>query len=156
MNDAELRRFEAKHVGEPNSGCWLWDAACDRRGYGCMLANGKVRRATRLAYEHYVGPMPDGSVVCHRCDVPACVNPAHLFLGTPAENSADMVAKSRQAHGERVGAAKLTAADVAEIRAMHRAGTAQHRVAAQFGITQACVSLIATRKTWAHVGVREG
>jgi hypothetical protein len=86
-------------VGE---GCWMWTAGTDRDGYGKFaIGHGKQdqthTRAHRFAYELLVGPIPDGMVVMHSCDTPACVNPDHLSVGTPLDNNDDKVAKGRHA-----------------------------------------------------------
>ena len=80
-------------------GCWVW-TGIKHRGYGRF---GQRGRSHRIAYEATVGPIPEGASVCHHCDNPPCCNPAHLFVGTNADNVADMVAKGRQAKGDRHG-----------------------------------------------------
>jgi hypothetical protein len=112
------------------------------------------------------GPIPDRLFVLHGCDNPACVNPAHLHLGTQQDNSAEMAARGRgtsgdrsplrrhpelAARGERNGQAKLTAADVLTIRAAVASGTPQKDLAAQFGISKALTCLIIGRKVWRHI-----
>lgn len=80
---------------DPDSGCRIWTGATSRHGYGSLTWKMKRLTAHRAAYECAVGPIPTGMVICHRCDTPACINPAHLFLGTQRENLRDMVAKGR-------------------------------------------------------------
>jgi hypothetical protein len=87
--------FEDYVVPEPNSGCWLWDGAVDKNGYGKIKRDGVSLRAHRLVYACAIGPIPDGMLVCHTCDVPMCVNPAHLFIGTCADNQRDMRLKGK-------------------------------------------------------------
>jgi hypothetical protein len=92
----QAARFWAKATPEPNSGCWLWTASLRPNGYGMFgIAAGSVQSAHRVAWELVNGPIPDGLHVLHRCDVRACVNPSHLFLGTRFDNMQDMIAKGR-------------------------------------------------------------
>jgi hypothetical protein len=154
VSPSELVRFEARVVGEPNSGCWLWAGYCDRSGYGRIsvrAADGQRDPSAsthRVSYEHFVGPIPNGLYVLHRCDVPACVNPAHLFVGTHAENMADMRHKSRayRGRGEKACGAKLTDAQAAEVCALVAGGMTQQAAADHFGVHQTTVSLIVRGK----------
>jgi hypothetical protein len=79
-------------IPEPNSGCWLFDGATTGGGYG---RHSKRKYAHRIAYEKWVGPIPDGMLVCHKCDVKLCCNPDHLFLGTDEDNIMDCIKKGR-------------------------------------------------------------
>lgn len=130
------------------AGCWEFRGYCaPPSGYG-RVANGL---AHRIAYADANGPIPAGMFVCHSCDNPPCVNPAHLFLGTPAENIADAVSKGRMARGERSGSSRLTAENVIEIRARDAAGEMSRSIAASFDISHSTVSQILHRRSWKHI-----
>jgi len=144
-----VQRFMSKvSVGDE---CWVWTAGRFTNGYGAFSLKGRLHRAHRMAFLLFSGDIPTGLCVCHRCDRPECVNPAHLFLGTSADNTADMVAKRRHAAGARNGMAKLTEDDVREIRACVQEGDSQSHVAKRFGVSACLVGLIVRRKSWPNV-----
>ena len=149
MKKTLRERFDAKHAPEPDKGCWLWNAARCSGGYGTIKHHGKVVTAHRVAYEVYRGPIPDGMHVCHKCDNRICVNPDHLFLGTHADNMADMSKKNRQARGADNGSAKLTEIDVRAIRAEN--SKSQSELGKDYGVSQSYISKIKRRESWKHV-----
>lgn len=133
--------------------CWLWTAGRDQDGYGAFSVRGSQRRAHRLSWELEHGqPIPIGMCVMHTCDKPACVNPAHLRLGTNAENAIDSARKARRPRGSRNSQSKLTEGQVLDLRARYAAGgVTQAQLAADYGISHALVSIIVTRKGWKHI-----
>jgi hypothetical protein len=144
------RRLRANMAQTP-SGCQEWTGCRGKWGYGSVRVKQKTMLAHRVSYTVFVGPIPDGILVLHKCDNPPCINPDHLFLGTNLDNVRDRNAKGRTRgkswHGETHPSAKLTEIDVAEIRKM--AGTlSQRKIAQMFGIRQSTVSNISNFKTW--------
>ena len=146
-NDDKLR-FERMHIPEPNSGCWLWLGAIGGGGYGQLWLNGKHTLAHRAAYKLLVEEPPADRAVCHRCDNPLCVNPAHLFVGTRAENSADMVAKNRQAKGEQFSRSGL---DHDTVRLIRSSPLPDTEWAARLGLSKGAINHIRHRRNWRHV-----
>lgn len=148
MSDA-MARFSAKYQAVTECGCWLWTGSSNPLGYGTFKLDGKAQMAHRASWMLHNGPIPAGLCVCHKCDTPACVNPDHLFLGTNADNVADMVRKGRQstARGEASGLAKITEREAVEI---FQAAGLQRDIAARYGVHQVQVSAIKCRLTWAH------
>lgn len=143
-----LTKFMDKVVKQPD-GCWEWQSY-KRSGYGRLRLNGKAVSAHRISYDSFVGPIPDGLLVCHTCDNRKCVNPEHLFLGTHADNGADMAQKGRAADksGLNNGRAKLTEADVLAIRADTRSGP---KIAKEYGLSRQSVQNIRHKITWSHI-----
>lgn len=137
---------------EPDE-CWLWLGNLSSNGYGQMSVSRRTCLAHRLAYTSAVGAIPDGLYVCHRCDNKRCCNPAHLFLGTNADNQRDASAKGLLAHGSRHHNAKLTEDAVREIRARRSAGESQYALARTFGIGRPQIAAITNRpeENWSHV-----
>ena len=105
----DQQRIERHSIPEPNSGCWIWTGGVSEVGYGlCGSENKKTISAHRLSYSVFKTEIPDGMVVCHKCDTPSCANPAHLFLGTQAENLADAKSKNRLKNPNRGGNQRKT------------------------------------------------
>lgn len=153
-------RFWPKVEFEPMSGCWLWNAGAFADGYpAIMVPNPKrMERAHRWSYEHFVGPIPDGEYVCHRCDTPLCVNPSHMFTGTNADNMRDAWSKGRgrcfAGRGMKNPNVSLTRDDVATIRREFDGGVPRGwvgRTARLYGVTRGAISKIVHRRTWRHV-----
>lgn len=133
--------------------CWLWTDGKSLKGYGSMNMGGKTSQAHRVVWMLTHGSIPTGLLVCHRCDNPPCCNPRHLFVGSSADNTHDMVAKGRlyTPRGEENGLAKLTAAKVREARALHAAGVGLSELARRLGVDRSNISRAVNRKSWRHV-----
>lgn len=146
-----LSKFEA---GDPNQ-CWPWNAAKDKDGYGQIVFGYQGKhlqfKAHRLSYIHFIGPIPGGMLVCHHCDNPGCVNPGHLFAGTPQQNMQDMIRRNRRIHlrGESIANSKLSSDQVQEIRCRYAAGgVLQRELGSEYGITQGQVSRLLSGLSW--------
>lgn len=141
--------------------CWIWTAYTTAKGYGWVWVQGrKMQMAHRMAFESAHGEGASaGFVVRHTCDVRACVNPAHLLSGTPADNSRDMVERGRWRRdtsfaGQANPSAKLTESDAVAIRAAYiprKPGFSQYALARQYGVSQSSIASIVNHKKWTHV-----
>ena len=145
------KRFDSRlPIGNPDE-CWEWQGGLDYHGYGQLWMNGTHHGAHRLAWEYFIGPIPEGFCVLHHCDNPPCCNPNHLFLGTREDNFRDMVRKNRhgKSRGSHNGNSKLTKDKVRRIRQFYVTGKYNQRdLAAQFGVTQPLIGYIVRREIW--------
>ena len=146
------RAFWAKvQKGSVLDGCWEWRGRRSHQGYGTVVRSTVRRQAHRVAWEMTNGSIPEGMWVRHRCDNPPCVNPAHLLLGQPAENSQDMVFRHRSTSGSRNPHATLTEDAVRQIRLLAADGISHRFIAQRFAIRPPTVSKIARRHRWTMV-----
>jgi len=149
-----IERFWEKVDKRGPDECWPWmGSKLVSGGYGRIFdGESKMLRAHRLSWEIAHGkPVPEGMHVCHTCDNPVCVNPNHLFIGTIADNNADMVEKGRQAKGESLPQSKVTEQDVRDIRRLYEEGWSQGALGRRYDITQPTVYDIVHRISWKHV-----
>ena len=110
-------KIEMNSVKVPESGCWIWIGMMSRYGYGRLTLGAKTNHsAHRTSYELKHGPIPNGMLALHHCDVKCCVNPDHIFIGTQQDNMTDKVMKNRQARGEHHGMSRLTEDQAKEIK----------------------------------------
>lgn len=133
--------------------CWEWTRGKGRGGYGSMnIGNGRIRPAHIVAWELANGrKVPKGLVVRHTCDNPPCTNPAHLLIGTHADNCADKMERNRHPKGSGIGNSKLTEEDIPVIRSLAASGAKHKEIAIQFGVSRSLIGLIVARKIWKHV-----
>jgi len=153
------QRIEKKIEKIPESGCWIWTGTLGHFGYGVLKFDKKNHYVHRLSYSSCFGEIPEGMCVLHRCDIPSCVNPHHLFLGTRRDNNLDMKKKGRDKRvgrptgieglrGESCPTVKLREEDVVSIRS---SDLSTMDLAVKFGVSQSNVYQIINRITWKHI-----
>src|SRR5436190_5131366 len=147
MTASQLEWFNNRFV-KVDSGCWLWYGGLTN-GYGCFSRDGYTCSAHKISYEHFVGPVPLGICVLHKCDNRRCVNPEHLFLGTRVDNNRDMAAKGR--HGRGATIKILTEAEVERVREVLKKNAnwgVQKHLAETYGVSQSTISEVKSQKRW--------
>lgn len=137
-------------------GCWLWTGQKRKDidgGYGLIKIDGRITRAHRVSYETYKGPIPEGLFVCHTCDVPLCVNPDHLFLGTLQDNNLDMYMKGRnyKSSGDQNPRSKLKEIDIPRIIELRQSGMIFNDIAKLYNVSGNAISSIFQGRTWSHI-----
>jgi len=148
------KHFWRKVDKNTNNGCWLWVGATTK-GYGRTRVDKRHGYAHRFSWEYHYGPIEDGLQICHKCDVPLCVRPDHLFLGSAADNVLDKIQKGRARHGvsigEQNGFAKLKNSDIARIANLRGQGKTIYEIAGAVGISKSHVWNIVSGKNWRNV-----
>jgi hypothetical protein len=157
LTESERRRFWrwVDKRSDPR-GCWVWfgHRRADRFGYGQWnyrrVGERHTLMAHRIAYALTHGPIPQGAFICHRCDTPVCVNPAHLFVGTNQDNMDDMYTKGRgrKARGERHPLGKITPSVAAQIKERLAAGVGGPDICREFPVSRAVLSVVRRGKHW--------
>jgi hypothetical protein len=166
VSGIEARFYAKVDISQGLDGCWIWTGAIAKGGYGSFGINGTSQLAHRVAWTLHDGDHLRDLCVLHRCDNRRCVNPAHLFIGTQADNIADMVQKKRhtrgkshiwsrnlkRAQGENNGRAKLTEQDVNAIRQQYAHGNISlKQLGRNYGVSATTIKSIVTRKIWRNV-----
>jgi predicted XRE-type DNA-binding protein len=170
IDDEVFDRFWSKVNILDDEHCWDWVAGKNQKGYGEFKIDGSMYRANRVSWIICnSNEIPDGMIICHKCDNPSCVNPNHLFLGTHSENMVDMTKKDSAAKGmynganthpenrpspagEINGRSKLKETDVEKILIMyHEDNKSQFEISENFGVSESTISLIVNGKTWKNI-----
>ena len=154
LEQRDIERFEMGYTRGRANECWPWEKGT-LQGYGRLRIGGKVTKAHRVAYQLHYGDLDANKIICHRCDNPACVNPAHLWQGTHRENQDDAFRKRRKptvrSIGERNPNSKLTSMDVEMVLYLIFRGYGDGEIAKRFGVTRSTIALIREGKIWHSV-----
>lgn len=155
--DPEVRFWLKVDIKKPEE-CWAWLGYTQKKAkkeYGDFRVNKKTIRSHRMAWIVTFGDIPPGLSVLHKCDNPKCCNPHHLFIGTSALNTSDMVSKNRQCKGEQSRFSKLTEKQVLEIRELEedcrKSKGLRQSVAAGYNVSRSCLEHIWRGSTWKHL-----
>lgn len=133
------------------TGCWIWTGKLHKEGYGVVCdESNKPMLAHRASWMLFRSDIPDGMIVCHKCDTPSCINPSHLFLGTDADNNKDMMSKKRNAQpkGSRTANSKINESIAIEI--FNARGTLKE-IASKYGLFFSTVHKIKSKESWKHI-----
>lgn len=149
----EILEYLLARIKVTDTGCFEWQRSRDCDGYAIGRKPGSrmTKRITRVMYEAVRGPISPRAFVCHHCDNPPCINPAHLFLGTARDNSHDAMRKQRLTHGEAVNTSVLSPDQVLEICSLYESGLSATKIADRFSVAPNSVVLILKGRTWKSV-----
>ncbi len=139
-----IERF-LSNFSKEGDGCWEWKGSRGKNKYGVLSLDGTQVYAHRFSYEHFKEPIPDGMYICHTCDNRCCVNPEHLWAGTPQDNISDCLSKCRNS-------TVLNKEDVLKIRDMHETkGLSLRKLAGLFNAGTSTIHRVVNRKSWKHI-----
>jgi hypothetical protein len=147
LHEEKMKDFEDLYAADPNSGCWVWLGAVNPKGYGKVMRQG-FHLAHRWSWFLSTGDDPGKMCVLHKCDVPSCVNPDHLFLGTVHDNNKDRDEKGRTRRGSDVPGAKLSAGQAKEI--FSRKAENKHDLACEYNVSECTIRGVWSGRTWSH------
>lgn len=150
---ADTMRFWGKAEIKGTNDCWDWLAGTFVDGYGTFWFRNKMYRSHRVSWILTFGEIPDGLLICHRCDSPHCVNPRHLFMGTNGDNMMDASRKGRlnAPRGENHAGSKLKNEDVFEIRRLRNQGLSYSELGRKFNCSDVNIKNIIVGKKWKHI-----
>jgi hypothetical protein len=148
-----VKRFFDSILPVTESGCWIWDKHINKDGYGVYGANNKQYLAHRVSYTFHVGDIPNNFHVLHKCDVPSCVNPSHLFVGNDKDNMVDKKNKGRTNIGSKHPSAKTNEKEVKQIKLLLNKGYSNSYIMNKYGLSKQIISNIKNKRTWGHVNV---